>query len=1833
MATQDISQLVVEVKSQGIQTAANQLDKLATASDKAEASVKRLGTSVVGVNGVLTGGVAQTAALVAAMTTLTAVLDRVAASQSRHTVTTRRSNEAMAEAHALARGLSGSLGALWVTYGNLAGMGVGIALGASLKGVVTTGAAVEQTLEQIRVLGQASTGDIEKMSSALIELGKGTQGPKEVAEAFQVLTLAGLNAKQAMDAVGAALDLSVAGGVSVEKSSETLVQVGTALGYTAKDYAHVGDTIAKTAAVSMSSVDSISNAFKSAAAVGEVYGATLQDIALGLAAVANLGIQGTSAGTALKNFYKDLSASTQKVTGTLQAMKLSISDFRDANGFMLPLLDVVKKLDEGFGRLDQKQKKLAEVKMFSQQGAREYAVLNKLLHTASEEVDLLTNKLYASKLDEMADQINRAAGFATLAAIALTQTSTNQMKSVANTLQTTFVEVFKDIAPQLGDVARAMKSAFASPEFKAALISIATGIADITKFVVENAKEVAALAGMWWGGLRLVAFASTLTAVAGGFNVAKIAAAGFNAMLGPIGITITALTAAWALYKLSQDDALNNNAATRNLQEYNEGVIKAAQKEQEILKMRQEGKSETDIARATQISQDKEAADLAIKNSQRGLDAMKKELDAKKDALGAGDRTVMALMSQGIHIDVMSSKLEDYLKREKDYNKALEVHTNNVGLARTATQKFMEMRAANAKLADEQAKKDRDLSKGDGVLPGKTDKAAQNDAYAAAIQGFQNDIKASYKDLANFRESEDAQFRAGQIGRLQMIEETANKEIATYQDIAEAAEKQRDLAAKTPNKTADVARFQGEMDRAYEQSEQAERMRKANRLVAEREMLAQTTALRVKALEDEGHYVEANNLKWSSDGKIALERAESDLKLYGDRFPWLAELVKQFAATRDAAMNSAQLKEDALAFNTAMIEVQATLKGIKGDTAGGSVSGLMDRATKATAEYNKAMSAAKVKLDALKKDAAGGNPEAVKAYQEANKAMLAETDKFKTMWVEVGQTITSSLKDAFGAGGEALGKLNEAMIAYNTTENASAEDRMKQYGDMAQAASGFFDKQSKGYRALNGIAQVFHVAQMARTLVQTAASVAAGAAQFFAQSGWAGFAGVAAMGAVMAGLGYAMSGASGHGADPKLDADYVQKHQGTGSVLGDADAKSKSITDSIDILKSNSSIMLPLTQGMLQSLKNIESAMKGLAGLVVRGGVNDASNMNIKTGVTGNSLNPILATLMGVNAVGGAASGAMMGAMFGPLGMAAGALIGAIGGKLLGNLWGKTSQSIVDSGLQFGGKVSDLKNGQGIDQYAAVKTDSSSWFGLSKSSSTSVQTQGVSGDISRQFGLVFSNLEDAMKGAASSLGTNSDAVGKAIDNVVLQTTKVSLKDLKGQELTDAINNVMSAAMDQIAKAAYPQMTAFQQVGEGYAQTVIRVATGVEQADAALKKFGITAINYNDVQNKQGDVAFEIAKQSILACEGLSNIGSMLKDMTGTIDDLTTAYKALTDIRTQMNLIGLHGDKMNLGTITGAGGVSQLQTALNSYQDKYFTDQEKAAIMLKSVTSEFNKLGVALPTSKAALRALIEETSKSNPELTGQLLALADAYAKTVDAADTARNDQISGLQDTIDALKKFADALKSFKDSLALGDMSILTPTEKYLEAKRQYEDTVTKAMAGDATAQAAYTGVAQAYLDASRTVNASSQGYTDTYNQVLADIDKLGSATAGQLTNAEKQLEALQAQVSSLNALNVTATGIQESLNNLTAVVMPAPTTASAPMAVDTSALEAKMSQLITEVAGGKVETGKLLVDLMSVVFEAQTKGANVIAEAVTDSVKETAWAAETGKTLMNER
>jgi hypothetical protein len=751
--------------------------------------------------------------------------------------------------------------------------------------------------------------------------------------------------------------------------------------------------------------------------------------------------------------------------------------------------------------------------------------------------------------------------------------------------------------------------------------------------------------------------------------------------------------------------------------------------------------------------------------------------------------------------------------------------------------------------------------------------------------------------------------------------------------------------------------------------------------------------------------------------------------------------------------------------------------------------------------------------------------------QTANQFKDKMADQAIKDWQRAGQSIAESLTTAFGAGGKAIGGMFQAYAkgmegqlraqkdladakkkyvtdspeqieAINRAHVNGALAQIQGYAGMTAAAQGFFSEGSRGYQAMHAATVALQGAEVALSLIKGVNAVLTQGEG----DPYSAFVRMAAMAAIVTGLGVAISGGGGGGGGQS--AADVQKAQGTGSVFGDSSAKSDSVRRSIEQLTANSSDMLPINQGMLTALQNIESSMTGLTNLVVRTtGLTDGANMGIQTGT--------IATGGAVALAGSAQVGSMIGgALAGPLGVWIG---GAIGGAV-SKLWGKTTQNIVDSGLQYGGSVRSLQAGQGFDQYASIDTTKSSFFGLSKSTSNRVEVQGLNDELSKQFGLIFTNLDKSLQGAATAMGGSAADVTKVLDNLTLESTKVSLKGLTGTALTDALNSVISKSMDEIAEAAFPQLDQFRTVGEGYAETVMRLAGDYAKLDSILA-----------------------ASSTTFGATGMASIAA------------------------REHLIEL------------AGGIDQLATQTNSFTQNFLSTAEQLAPVQKYVTDQLAAMGLQSLDTRDKFKDYVLGLANSGALATDAgaqqytaLLALADAFAKThaatVDLTKSEQEitDERTDLQNKLDELtmtqaqlaEKARNAIDGHNQAL-YDQVQAAQDAKDVLDLQSQlYDVTGNKAAAAallERQHEAALSGMSAAVADwtkqlwaaqaAQQAASDALKAVNDSYSAVSAVIQKQKDALN---TAYSSQSDALQSQIDDLTKSDTVAATKSKALSDL---------------------------------------------------------------------------------------
>lgn len=523
---------------------------------------------------------------------------------------------------------------------------------------------------------------------------------------------------------------------------------------------------------------------------------------------------------------------------------------------------------------------------------------------------------------------------------------------------------------------------------------------------------------------------------------------------------------------------------------------------------------------------------------------------------------------------------------------------------------------------------------------------------------------------------------------------------------------------------------------------------------------------------------------------------------------------------------------------------------------------------------------------------------------------------------------------------------------------------------------------------------------------------------------------------------------------------------GTGTVLGDSEAVSESITKSLEILEDFAEPQYQTLQSMNKYLANISNALGGVSSLLIRQGgfafgegftpIN-TTTQNVKLS---NSFIKTMDFL--TNPAGGLLDKIL------PLGSGNG-IIGGLINKVLGSVFGKTSVSttMIDSGIYFADQLltDAIENFNGA-AYQTIQTTISKKSLFKKSSSTTVTDyfQALDDETTRQFSLVLGGLYDTVLQAGTALDKTAEQTAQSLSGFIVSIGKISLQGKTGEQIQETLTNIFGKIGDDLAKTAFPALIPFQKVGEGLFQTMTRVATGMEEARFYIERLGVAFddLSYTEILNKQGDVGFEALYQSIKktdeALYGVdNNLIKIIENLDSTAEELYTAYSILDTLRSTLSFLGLAVEGISTASIRGAGSVENLSNGINDYIENFLSDEERLYYRTMLLTKEFDRLGIALPNSKDDFKALIsglDLTTEEGQKLYGQLIILSGAFSDVSDEAEKLTNVTITLLSNLSQSIKNVVATLRGNNNSsVTLGQFNQAMLKAIDLSTTTNYED------------------------------------------------------------------------------------------------------------------------------------------------------------------------------------
>lgn len=253
-------------------------------------------------------------------------------------------------------------------------MTVGAGLAAPFGIAAAAGSRFQDVLLNVKASTGATAAELEQVKSAAMAMSQSLGvGPTEAAAGFLGLLKAGMSLEQVLGGAGkAAIAFAKVGNMAVAEAAVVMADAMNVFKVTADTAAN---TLSAAADASSTSIEGIALAFSQVSAVAGLANQSIYDTAAALAVLANAGVKGSDAGTSLKTMLMRLMAPADDAVGALQQLGLNVQSFRNADGTMKPLVEIIGTLTTAMQGMDQAAKDDIFRRIFGQDAIRAAAVL------------------------------------------------------------------------------------------------------------------------------------------------------------------------------------------------------------------------------------------------------------------------------------------------------------------------------------------------------------------------------------------------------------------------------------------------------------------------------------------------------------------------------------------------------------------------------------------------------------------------------------------------------------------------------------------------------------------------------------------------------------------------------------------------------------------------------------------------------------------------------------------------------------------------------------------------------------------------------------------------------------------------------------------------------------------------------------------------------------------------------------------------------------------------------------------------------------------------------------------------------------------------------------------------------------------------------------------------------------------------------------------------------------------------------------------------------------------------------------------------------------------
>lgn len=270
--------------------------------------------------------------------------------------------------------------------------------------------------------------------------------------------------------------------------------------------------------------------------------------------------------------------------------------------------------------------------------------------------------------------------------------------------------------------------------------------------------------------------------------------------------------------------------------------------------------------------------------------------------------------------------------------------------------------------------------------------------------------------------------------------------------------------------------------------------------------------------------------------------------------------------------------------------------------------------------------------------------------------------------------------------------------------------------------------------------------------------------------------------------------------------------------------------------------------------------------------------------------------------------------------------------------------------------------------------------GLFRSDKT--KTNPIDEEMRRVLGDTFLAMKEQVTDFASTLGLNADRLKDFTTSI-----KISTKGLDEDKAKEKIQEALATVNNELAEQV--------------------IGSWVETTEMVKRRIAYTyadEVAGRDVMGGGYDVEEETTTRTYKPSE-------FARDGEKAIDTLTRLATSLTTVNGIWDVLGntaleasLAGGDMASSIVDAFGGIEPMLKATSSYYQNFYTDSEKFGNSQRMVREQLEKLGLAMPSTIAQYRAMVEaqdRTTEAGRAAYASLINLSGAFYEVAAAVEEA----------------------------------------------------------------------------------------------------------------------------------------------------------------------------------------------------------------------------------------